>query len=147
MKTLTKALLIFFTLLLISSLMITVFKTEFGTRDFFANRGWFFLLFITLFPRLTLLFSSVASGGVLWWLSFIFYPRVLVASLATVAYFKTNPVLVVISWMVALSGEVFEKWGATKPRFIYRSYGVKHPTHQHEPLNENVVEAEFEVKK
>lgn len=77
--------------------------------SFWDNHGIFFLIFITLFPRLTLLFSSVAFGGFFWWLGFIFAPRLLVAILATTAYWQTNPILVVISWFVALSGEAREK--------------------------------------
>ena len=49
------------------------------------------------------------SGGLLWWLGFIFVPRVLVALLATISYWKQNPVLVVIAWLVALGGESTEK--------------------------------------
>ena len=92
------------------SLMVNVFDVEFGTGNYWDRHGVFFLLFITLFPRLTLLFSSVAAGGVLWWLGFIFTPRLLVALLATVAYWEANPVLVLLSWMVACSGELGEKY-------------------------------------
>jgi hypothetical protein len=92
------------------SLMVNVFDVEFGTGNYWDRHGVFFLLFITLFPRLTLLFSSVAAGGVLWWLGFIFTPRLLVALLATVAYWEANPVLVLLSWMVAFSGELGEKY-------------------------------------
>jgi hypothetical protein len=113
---------IFFVLIVATSLMMDVFKTNFGSVDFFQKHGFFFLFFITIFPRLTLLFSSVASGGFLWWLGFLFCPRILVASLATVAYFHTNPLLVILSWLIALGGEFFEKWGlgSKKNRFVFR---------------------------
>jgi len=61
------------------------------------------------FPRLTLLFSSVAFGGLFWWLGFIFAPRLLVAILATTAYWQTNTVLVVLTWIWAVGGESAEK--------------------------------------
>jgi hypothetical protein len=71
--------------------------------DFFAHHGIIFLLLLVVFPRLTLLFSSVASGGLLWWLGWVFTPHLLVAFLA-LPYWDTNPVLVFIAWVVALSG-------------------------------------------
>ncbi|MCC6137946.1 MAG: hypothetical protein IT287_04895 [Bdellovibrionaceae bacterium] len=78
--------------------------------SYWDNHGIFLLFFITIFPRLTLLFSSIAFGGFFWWIGFIFAPRILVAVLATMSYIQTNPVLVIISWLVALSGESTEKY-------------------------------------
>ncbi len=78
--------------------------------DFWDHHGIFFLIFITFFPRLTLLFSSVPFGGLFWWFGFVIAPRILVAILATVTYFSSNPVLVIIAWVVALSGESGEKY-------------------------------------
>ena len=77
--------------------------------DFWSNHGVLFILFMFFFPRLTLLFSSVPFGGLFWWLGFIFAPRLLVAVLATTAYWQTNPILVTLTWFWALSGETFEK--------------------------------------
>lgn len=103
--------------------MMDVLNTEFGTVNFFQKHGVFFLLFITIFPRLTLLFSSVAFGGFFWWLGFFICPRILVASLATVSYFHTNPILVTLAWIVALGGETMEKAGLTgRKKFIFRTY-------------------------
>ena len=119
-QTLVTGFFIFLILLITVALMNEHFSVEFGHENYFEKRGVFFLLFITLFPRLTLLFSSVAFGGAFWWLGFFFCPRVLIAILATVSYFYTNPILVVISWMIALSGEVFEKWGMRQNRVIVR---------------------------
>ena len=82
--------------------------------NFWDVHGMLFILCMAFFPRLTLLFSSVASGGVLWWLGWLFAPRLLVAILATTHYWETNPVLVVFTWIWALSGESCEKKGATK---------------------------------
>lgn len=93
----------------LSTILIQEFSVEFGTVNYWQNRGVFFLFFVTLFPRLTLLLSSVVSGGFLWWLAWVFSPRILVAYLATVAYWQTNPILVVISWVIALGGETSEK--------------------------------------
>ena len=145
-----KAAAIFFVLIVGTSVMMDVFNTKFGSVDYFQNHGVFFLISITLFPRLTLLFSSVASGGFLWWLGFIFCPRVLVASLATVAYFHTNPLLVVMSWLIALGGEVFEKWGVVgRNRFIVRSYRMGNPYEnpdfpQHTSIKkDDAIEAEY----
>ena len=84
-------------------------NVQFGVENYWDNRGMFFLFFITIFPRLTLLFSSVAFGGLFWWLSFLFAPRVLVAVLATTAYWEQNPILVVIAWLMAVGGESSEK--------------------------------------
>ena len=113
---------IFFVLVVATSLMMDIFKMDFGTINFWNNHNVFFLFFIAIFPRLTLLFSSVATGGFIWWLGFFFCPRILVASLATVAYFHTNPILVSISWMIALGGEFFEKRGIGRSRFHVRTF-------------------------
>lgn len=153
MKTIIfKGLAIFFILLVATSMMMDIFKTPFGTVDFFEKHGVFFLFFITIFPRLTLLFSSVAFGGFFWWLGFFVCPRILVATLATVAYFHTNPVLVTISWIVALGGETLEKAGigGGRNRFVFRTYNMGGPrTYQEEPRphtainKDDAIEAEF----
>jgi hypothetical protein len=49
-----------------------LFGLEFANQNFWDFHGIFFLVFIALFPRLTLLFSSVASGGLFWWLGWLF---------------------------------------------------------------------------
>lgn len=82
---------------------------ELGNDNFWDHHGVWFLIFIALFPRLTLLLSSVASGGFIWWLAWLITPRILVAFLATLAYWNQNPALVLISWFVALGGESSEK--------------------------------------
>jgi hypothetical protein len=158
MKTLViKGIAIFFLLLVATSLLMDLSKMEFGTIDFFKKHGIFFLVFITLFPRLTLLFSSVATGGVLWWLGFIFCPRILVAGLATVSYFHTNPILVTMSWLVALGGETMEKLGlgSSRNRFVFRTVrmGGRQPfettkpnSDSHTIIAEDVIEAEFTKK-
>jgi hypothetical protein len=82
---------------------------EFGQDNYWDNHGLFFLVFLALFPRLTLLFSSVVSSGIIWWLGWLFAPRLLVAALATFSYWHQNPALVVMAWLVALGGESSEK--------------------------------------
>lgn len=155
MKTLLfKGVAIFFVLLVGTSVMMDTLQTEFGRVDFFQNHGIFFLFFITVFPRLTLLFSSVAFGGFLWWLGFIFCPRILVASLATVAYFHTNPLLVVLSWVIALGGETMEKvgLGGGKRRFVFKTYNFgtspgPRPQPEHTVIEKDgAIEAEFTKK-
>lgn len=141
--------------ILASAMIFGAFDFEYGNVDFFQKHGILFLIFITFFPRLTLLFSSVATGGVLWWLGWIFYPRLLVAILATVSYLHTNPILVAISWVVALSGEFAEKKGlVANKRFIVRHYGPggfnrgPQDIYQQKPLKQDgdVIEAEFSKK-
>lgn len=85
-------------------------QTVLGQGNYWDHHGLLFLIFVTVFPRLTLLFSSIPLGGLLWWLGFIFAPRILVALLATAAYWVQNPILVVIAWLVAVSGESSEKY-------------------------------------
>lgn len=103
-----------------SSILVNVFNIEYGTENFWDHHNIFFLIFITVFPRLTLLFSSVAFGGLFWWLGLIFAPRLLIAILATITYWEMNPVLVLFAWIVALSGESGEKY-VIKEKVIYRS--------------------------
>lgn len=91
-------------------LMTNVFGVEFGHSNFWDHHGILFLIFIAIFPRLTLLFSNVASGGLVWWLGWLFAPRILVAVLATLAYWYQNPILVVIAWLAAFGGESSEKY-------------------------------------
>jgi hypothetical protein len=151
MTTLLRGIAIFFLLIVATSVMSDIFKMEFGNINFWHKHGVFFLIFITFFPRLTLLFSSVAFGGFFWWLGFFFLPRILIASLATVSYFKTNPVLVTVSWLVALGGEVFEKWGMShRQKFIFKSYRSGYEdeakSHGRRIDDKNVIEAEFTKK-
>lgn len=101
-------------------MLVQYFGVEYGTVNFWMKRGVFFLFFVTLFPRLTLLFSSVAIGGFFWWLGWLFAPRILVACLATIAYWNTNKVLVMISWLVAIGGESSEKYFVNRRVYVYR---------------------------
>jgi len=72
--------------------------------DFWQVHGIFFLIFITLFPRLTILFAVTIPFGPLAWLGWLFAPHLTVAILATQFYWHTNPILCTIAWFVALAG-------------------------------------------
>lgn len=72
--------------------------------DFWQEHGIFFLIFITLFPRLTMLFAVSLHFGALAWLGWLFAPHLTVAILATEYYWNTNPILCIIAWFVALAG-------------------------------------------
>ncbi|HRY62249.1 MAG TPA: hypothetical protein P5056_00530 [Candidatus Paceibacterota bacterium] len=55
-------------------------------------------------------FSGTVLGfGFLGWFGWIFFPRITIAVLATNSYWDTNPVLVVIAWMIAFTSESKEK--------------------------------------
>lgn len=147
-------LLIFVIALGVSSLLFGNFQVQPGTTDFFHKHNFLFLIFVSFFPRLTLLFSSVPFGGFFWWLGLFFMPRLLVAVLATVAYGQTNPLLVAVAWFVALTGEVMEKKKISGSRnFIFRTY--RGPGNFGQPTPEaksptiekgGVIEAEFTRK-
>ena len=137
MKTIIRIVVIFILLSIVSTTLINYFDIEFGVTDYWEVHGVFFLIFISIFPRLTLLFSSVAFGGIFWWLGFFFAPRLLVAILATVSYWNTNKILVIISWLLAIGGESSEKLFIIRNRSFNRS--------NRKAFNDpNVVEAEFE---
>lgn len=97
------------------TLLTDVFQVNFGQTNYWDKRGFFFLMMVAIFPRLTLLFSSVPFGGLFWWLGFFFAPRILVACLATITYAQQNPILVLIAWFVALGGEGTEKVWIARP--------------------------------
>lgn len=153
-----RGIVVFCILLVATTMMMDVFKTEFGSVDYFQRHGFFFLAALTFFPRIALVLSSVVTGGFVWWLAFFFCPRILIATLATVSYFHTNPLLVVMSWLIALGGEVFEKWGLGKQqnRFVFRSYRMGNPYQAQQPHgyseqstkidDKDVIEAEFTKK-
>lgn len=137
LTTFTMALVIFLAITGATTLLIQFFNVEFGTENYWDNHGVLFLFFITIFPRLTLLFSSVPFGGFLWWLGFIFAPRILVAVLATISYWHANPILVTISWLVALSVESGEKYLVTKR--VVRRYAHRSPSSGRRPLRHGEV--------
>ena len=76
--------------------------------NFWDVHGLWFCFFMFLFPRLTLFFGGIVTGGWLWWLGWVFTPRILCAILATTAYWDSNTVLVVFVWIWALGGTRME---------------------------------------
>ena len=61
-----------------------------------------------------MLLTITTPFGFLSWLGWIFAPHLLVAILATTYYWSANPVLCVISWVVALAGTGGEGAAAKK---------------------------------
>lgn len=117
-----RGLLFFLILAAVSWVLMTQFNVPFGNISYFENHGFLLLVLLTFFPRLTLLFSSIASGGILWWFSWLFFPRILIAVLATFAYFQTNPILVTVAWLVALGGESAEKQTIRHSRVVVHNF-------------------------
>jgi len=80
--------------------------------------GIVLLIGLVVFPRLTIfigwLVGYLATGGAWFWLGWFFVPRFLIALIATLSYWNTNPVLVVLSWLFALSGTTAETATAAK---------------------------------
>lgn len=70
--------------------------------NFFEHFDVIDLCLLALFPRLSLLFMSIASGGLLWWLGWFFTPHLLVAILS-LPYYDQNPALVVIAWIIGIN--------------------------------------------
>lgn len=101
---------IFVILAAASILAIALLGVELSNENYWNHHGVWLLIFLALFPRLALLFSSIPFGGFFWWLGWIFCPRYLVAILATITYWPTNAFLVTIAWFVALGGEFGEKF-------------------------------------
>ena len=66
------------------------------------------LIGFTFFPRLSLLFCNIPYG-LFFWIGWFFLPRIVIAVNATIFYLDTNPILVILSWIIALSGESAEK--------------------------------------
>ena len=71
--------------------------------NYFDHHGTLLLFCLAIFPRLTLLLASISSGGFLCWLGWLFCPHFLVAILA-LPYWRSNPVLVIVAWLCAISG-------------------------------------------
>ena len=105
-----KFILIFIILAIVNAAAVNLLGLQFGTTSYWQVHGVWLLIFLTLFPRLTLILSSIPFGGLFWWLGLIFVPRYLIAVLATIQYWYTNPVLVTFSWVMAIGGESTEKY-------------------------------------
>jgi len=110
MNTILKILILFLVVSVASAVLVNLFGMELGNVNYWQMHGVLFLICIAIFPRLTLLFSSVPFGGLFWWLGWLFAPRLLVALLATVAYWNNNKILVLLAWLFAIGGESTEKY-------------------------------------
>lgn len=71
--------------------------------------GLLFMLGLMLFPRITLIFFSSVTGGILFWIVTMIMPRIIIAILAAVYYWRTNPILVIMTFLWCLGGEGAEK--------------------------------------
>jgi hypothetical protein len=72
--------------------------------DFFAvHPGYSTLILLgcAFFPRITMFFIIDPFSSLLHALGWVFIPHFMVAILATFLYWETNPLLVVISWLLA----------------------------------------------
>ena len=74
--------------------------------DFWTNHGIFFLLLCQLFPRLTIVFWTAFPLGADQIIAWLLAPRFLAAYLATQYYWDTNPVLVMVAWVMAVSSMI-----------------------------------------
>lgn len=110
---------IFIVFAVFSSLAVAVLGLDFSRVNYWQQHGFLLLVFLALFPRCALVFSSIPFGGILWWLGFILCPRYLIALLATHAYWYENPILVCFAWFFALGGESSEKYYIRK-RYKYQ---------------------------
>ena len=108
--------------------------------SYWNAHGFFLLLFLATVPRLTLLFSSIAFGGLFWWIGLFFAPRFLIAILATINYWHSNEFLVFFSWLLAFEGESKEK------NFIRKK--TNHFVHREnsQPVHDDIFEAEYREK-
>ena len=80
---------------------------EWLQAEYWDIHGWIFLLGCIIFPRLTLLFSGVVTGGFTICFSWFFMPHILVAILS-LSYWSTNPLLVIAAWICAIIGTMIE---------------------------------------
>jgi hypothetical protein len=81
----------------------------YGSTSFFEYHTFFQLLGWVLFPRMMFWFFSAIHGGFFFWAGVFFFPRIMVAIMATTYYWSSNPFICIIAWIVALSGEATEK--------------------------------------
>lgn len=77
--------------------------------NFWENHTWVFILAMFFFPRLTMLFATSVGGGCLYWIGFVFAPRLTVAIIGTYLFYHTNGLLLIFTWIWALVGEGVEK--------------------------------------
>ncbi len=66
--------------------------------DFWQVHGYFFLLFMALFPRLTMLVAATVPFSFVTWIGWLLCPRITAAALATTFYWQTNPIICILAW-------------------------------------------------
>ncbi len=98
-------------------------------ENFWLNNSIFYALGLALFPRFSLLFCNI-PGTILFWLGWLFLPRITIAILATIFYSGTNPFLVIFSWIFALGGESAEKKYGYKITKNKKSRKIENPEYE-----------------
>ena len=76
--------------------------------NYWTYNTLFYLIILATFPRIALLFANV-TGNIFFWIGWLFLPRITISIFATLFYSSTNPILVILSWLIAFSGETAEK--------------------------------------
>lgn len=85
-------------------------------QSFWTHHSIFQLLGWVFFPRLMFWFFSVMTGGFMFWVGVFFVPRIMIAFWATTYYWDTNPVLCLVAWLCAFTGESAEKKAVKKAK-------------------------------
>ena len=88
--------------------------------NFWDVHGWWFLIGIATFPRLTMLFVVPVPFGWLAWVGWAVWPSLLVAILATSAYWHANPWLCVVAWFLVVGKFVGSGGAASSKRTSLR---------------------------
>lgn len=78
-----------------------------NTPNFFDHHSVICGICLVFFPRTTLLIGSFASGGLLWWLGWLFTPYFLIA-IMSIPFWDSNPALCVFAWILAFVGTATE---------------------------------------
>ena len=77
--------------------------------DYWLIHGVLYAIALVFFPRITVWFFSCVSGGIIFWIFFLLFPRFFIPIIAAAAYWDTNPILVILSFGVFWPTEVTEK--------------------------------------
>jgi len=74
--------------------------------NFWEVHTIFFIFFLLICPRLTMLFMGICffpfPHPILFFFGWLLCPRLVIAILATSNYWNTNPVLCILAWIAAL---------------------------------------------
>lgn len=72
-------------------------------ENFWSEHSVWFVIGLILWPRLLLIYCGmIAAGSVPALFGFTLVPRMMIASAVTLAYGSTNPVLIVVCWILAV---------------------------------------------